>query len=334
MTYIIAEIGVNHNGDLNLAKKMILAAKYSGVNAVKFQSFLSEEVVVKNLKLAPYQRKNLKKNSSMIEMISKYQLSFEKQRKLFIFCKKHRIEFLSSPFDLISAKFLVEVLKLKTIKIPSGEITNYPLLRYFSFFPIKIILSTGMATINEIKLAINTLCKNNKIKKKNVTVLHCTTSYPTNIEEVNLNAMLYLKKILKMDVGYSDHTRSNLTAIVAASLGACIIEKHLTLNKSLSGPDHKASILPKEFKDLVDSIKKVKIILGDFKKKATKSEKANIPFARKSIVAKTNINKGDLFSENNLTTKRPSLGLSPMLWNKIIGKKSKFYFSKDEYIML
>lgn len=334
MTYIIAEIGVNHNGDLNLAKKMILAAKYSGVNAVKFQSFLSEEVVVKKLKLAPYQRKNLKKNSSMIEMISKYQLSFEKQRQLFIFCKKHRIEFLSSPFDLISAKFLVEVLKLKTIKIPSGEITNYPLLRYFSFFPIKIILSTGMATINEIKLAINTLCKNNKIKKKDVTVLHCTTSYPTNIEEVNLNAMLYLKKILKMKVGYSDHTRSNLTAIVAASLGACIIEKHLTLNKSLSGPDHKASILPKEFKDLVDNIKKVKIILGDFKKKATKSEKANIPFARKSIVAKININKGDIFSENNLTTKRPSLGLSPMLWNKIIGKKSKFYFSKDEYIML
>jgi N,N'-diacetyllegionaminate synthase len=334
MTYVIAEIGVNHNGDLNLAKKMILAAKRSGVNAVKFQSFLSEEVVIKKLELAPYQRKNLKKNSSMIKMISKYQLSFDEQKKLFIFCKKNRIDFLSSPFDLISAKFLVEELKLKTIKIPSGEITNYPLLKYLSSFSIKIILSTGMATIIDIKLAINILCKKNKIKKENITVLHCTTSYPTNIEEVNLNAMLYLKKVLKMHVGYSDHTKSNLTALVATSLGASIIEKHLTLNKFLSGPDHKPSILPKEFKDLVVNIKKIEVILGNPKKKVTKSEKENITFARKSIVANANINKGDFFSENNLTTKRPSLGLSPMLWNKIIGKKSKFYFSKDEYIKL
>lgn len=334
MTYVIAEIGVNHNGDLNLAKKMILAAKNSGVNAVKFQSFLSEEVVIKKLELAPYQKKNLKKNLSMMDMISKYQLSFDKQKKLFIFCKKHRIEFLSSPFDLISAKFLIKKLKLKTIKIPSGEITNYPLLRYLSSFSIKIILSTGMATISDIKLAIKILCNKNNIKKNQITVLHCTTSYPTTIEDVNLNAMLYLKKTLKMHVGYSDHTKSNLSALVAASLGARIIEKHLTLNKSLSGPDHKASILPKEFKDLIENIKKIKLILGNFEKKATKSEKVNITYARKSIVANRIIKKGDFFSENNLTTKRPSLGLSPMLWEKVIGKKSKFYFDKDEYIKL
>jgi N,N'-diacetyllegionaminate synthase len=334
MTYIIAEVGINHNGNLNLAKKLILAAKNSGANAVKFQSFLPEEVVIKKLDLAPYQKKNLKKNFSMFDMISKYQLTYLQQKELFFFCKKKKIQFLSSPFDLDSAKFLLKELKLKIIKIPSGEITNYPILNYLSYFSIKIILSTGMATLEEIKSAIKVLCQNNNIKKKDITVLHCNTSYPTNIDDVNLNAMIYLNSVLKTNIGYSDHTNTILSALVAASLGATIIEKHLTINRYLSGPDHKASILPSEFKILVENIKKVKIILGDFKKKVTKSEKENIFFARKSIVAKININKGDLFSENNLTSKRPFLGLSPMLWTKIIGKKSNFFFKKDDYIKL
>jgi N-acetylneuraminate synthase len=334
MTYVIAEIGVNHNGDLILAKKMILSAKKAGADAVKFQSFFANEMIVKTLEVAPYQKKNIKKNISMIKMLKKYQLSFAQQKILFQYSKKNKIEFLSSPFDLSSANFLLKVLKLKKIKIASGEITNFPLLKYLSNFQIEIILSTGMASIQEIKSAIKILCANKKIIKKDITVLHCTTSYPTNIEDVNLNSMIYLKKKLKVQTGFSDHTDSILSSSVAASLGASIIEKHFTLNKSLIGPDHKASILPSQMKNLIQNIKNIKIILGHYKKKVTQSEKKNIFFSRKSIVAKTNIKVDDFFTENNLTTKRPSSGLSPMLWEKIIGRKSKFSYNKDEFIKL
>lgn len=335
MTYFIAEIGVNHNGSIHLAKKLILAAKKSGANAVKFQSFVSDEVVVKTLKLAPYQGKNLKKKSTrMVDMIKKYELSYNQQKLLYNFCKVRKIDFLSSPFDLDSAKFLVENLKLKTIKIPSGEITNFLLLEYLSNFKINIILSTGMSTINEITQSINLLKSKNKISNQNITLLHCNTSYPTNIFDVNLKAMLTLKKIFKVKIGYSDHTNSKLVGLIAVSLGASIVEKHITLNKSFVGPDHKASFLPSEFKELVNLAKDAKIILGNEDKFISNSEKVNIYYARKSLVAKKNILKGQRFNLDNITAKRPFGGISPMKIKKIIGKRSRYFFRKDDLIKL
>lgn len=334
MTKIIAEVGVNHNGKLSLAKKLIDMAKSAGADIVKFQTFVPENVVISNLKLAPYQKKNLskKKQQTMLSMIRKYFLNFVEQRKLYNYCKKRKIQFLSSPFDIQSAEFLLKELKLKMVKIPSGEITNYPLLKYISKFNIKIILSTGMSNLIEIKNALKVLKKNGRIKSKNICILHCHTDYPTKLSDCNLNSIKYLKHQLKLKVGLSDHTNSNDVAFLAVAIGVDYIEKHITLNKNMKGPDHKASLEPKELIDLIKVVNNAKKILGKFYKKPTKNELKNIKFARKSIVASRPIKKGEMFTENNITTKRPLLGIPASDWKKYIRKKAKKNFKYDEFI--
>lgn len=333
MTYIIAEIGVNHNGKLSLAKKLILMAKKCGVNAVKFQSFVPEEVVIDRLSTAPYQKRNIRKKISMVEMIKKYYLSFNQQKILFNFSKKNKIDFISSPFDLKSAKFLIEKLKLKIIKIPSGEINNYPLLSFISNYKVKIILSTGMSTVKEIKQGISILTKK-KIQKKNITLLHCHSQYPTNLKDVNLKSIVFLKKKFKTKIGFSDHCISNKASIASICLGASVIEKHITLDRKMNGPDHKASLDEKGLKGLINGINKMEVILGKFNKKPSINEKENIYFSRKSIVAKKKILKGQTFTTNNIATKRPAGGISPMKWKVVLGRKAKKNFKVDDYIYL
>tara|TARA_A100001011_G_scaffold400687_1_gene517598 strand:+ start:14893 stop:15900 length:1008 start_codon:yes stop_codon:yes gene_type:complete len=334
MTKIIAEVGINHNGSLSIAKKLIDNAKSAGVDIVKFQTFVPEEVVIANLKLAPYQKKNLplNKQQSMLNMISKYFLNFQDQKKLFNYCKKKKIQFLSSPFDKQSAEFLLKELKLKVIKIPSGEITNYPLLKYISKFNVKIILSTGMSRLDEIKNAINILKKGRKIKLKNICILHCHTDYPTKLSDCNLNSINFIRRHLNVKVGLSDHTNCNNAAFLAVAMGVEYIEKHITLNKNMKGPDHKASLETKDLIDLVRMVNKAKQILGTFHKEPTKNELKNIIFARKSIVASRPIKKGEMFSEENMTTKRPLLGKPASDWKEYVGKKAKKNFKNDEFI--
>ena len=333
MTKIIAEIGVNHNGKLSLAKKLIDMAKSAGADIVKFQTFVPEDVVISNLKLAPYQKKIYrKKQQTMLSMIRKYFLNFTEQKKLYNYCKKRKIQFLSSPFDIKSAEFLLKELKLKMVKIPSGEITNYPLLKYISKFNIKIILSTGMSNLIEIKNALKVLKKSGHIKSKNICILHCHTDYPTKLSDCNLNSINYLKHHLKLKVGLSDHTNNNNVAFLAVAIGVDYIEKHITLNKNMKGPDHKASLEPKDLIDLIKVVNNAKKILGKFIKKPTKNELKNIKYARKSIVASRPIKKGEIFTENNITTKRPLLGIPASDWKKYIGKKAKKNFNYDEFI--
>ena len=259
----------------------------------------------------------------MLSMIRKYFLNFTEQKKLYNYCKKRKIQFLSSPFDIKSAEFLLKELKLKMVKIPSGEITNYPLLKYISKFNIKIILSTGMSNLIEIKNALKVLKKSGHIKSKNICILHCHTDYPTKLSDCNLNSINYLKHHLKLKVGLSDHTNNNNVAFLAVAIGVDYIEKHITLNKNMKGPDHKASLEPKDLIDLIKVVNNAKKILGKFIKKPTKNELKNIKYARKSIVASRPIKKGEIFTENNITTKRPLLGIPASDWKKYIGKKKQ-----------
>ena len=330
-TYIIAEGGINHNGNFNNAKKLISVAKLCGANAIKFQTFIPKEVVTANLNLASYQKKNLKRNIRMIDMIKKYEFSFSQQRKLFKIAKRKKIDFISSAFDLKSLEFLINDLKLGILKIPSGEITNFPYLKRISKFNKKVILSTGMSNIKEIEAALKVLLSGS-LKKKNIYILHCNTAYPTPIEDVNLKVLKTFKNKFKLVTGYSDHTSGFEASLAAVSLGAKIIEKHLTLNKKQHGPDHKASLNSREFKSFVNSVRKVEKLLGTNIKKISPSEKENIKYARKVIVAKKFISKGETFSYDNLTTKRAGNGISPMKWNNLISKKSKYNFEKDEKI--
>ena len=329
-TLIIAEAGVNHNGNMNYAKKLVLIAKKAGADYVKFQTFKADNLVKKNAPLVSYQKNGNFK--SQYELLKRLELS-ENQHKIIInFCKKNKIKFLSTPFDIESCK-LLKKLGLKIIKISSGEINNYPLLIEISKFAKKVILSTGMSNLSEIKNAIKILTRIH-LKKKDVIVLHCTTSYPARHEDVNILEIDFLKKKLKNSIGYSEHTLGNEASIAAVTLGASVIEKHITLNKSSSGPDHKASLNPRELIDFISSIRNTEIILTGKNKTPTNLEKINKLFIRKSIVAKRNIKKGEMFTINNITTKRPEGGLSPMYWEKVIGKKAAKDFNYDDFIFL
>jgi len=331
-TFIIAEAGVNHNGSLKLAQRLVDVAVEAGANAVKFQTFKAENVISKFAQMAEYQKKNLGVEKSQLEMVKELELSFDDFVELKNYCDKKGIMFLSTPFDIESARFLKD-LGLEIFKIPSGEITNYPLLREIGSYGKKIILSTGMADLGEIENALDVLTEFGT-KKENITVLHCNTEYPTPFEDVNLKAMLTIKETFKVNVGYSDHTLGIEVPIAAVALGARVIEKHFTLDKNLPGPDHKASLEPNELKAMVNAIRNIEKALGNGIKKPSKSEIKNIQIARKSIIAKKDIKAGEIFTEENITTKRPGTGITPMRWNEVIGKLARRDFKKDEEIEL
>lgn len=329
-TLIIAEAGVNHNGRLDLAKKMIEVAADCGADFVKFQSFVAQNCVSIKAKKAKYQLENTGNNESQLEMIKKLELDKKAHRELIAHARKCKIGFLSTPFDLDSIKLLDE-LKLELFKIPSGEITNLPYLKAIARLNKKIILSTGMANLGEIEAALNILCKYGS-KRSNITLLHCNTEYPTPFEDVNLKAMQSLKEAFKLDVGYSDHTLGIHISLAAVALGAKVIEKHFTLDKTLQGPDHKASLEPNELKTLCKNIRELELAFGDGVKKPSKSEKKNIFVVRKSLVAKTEIKKGTKFSVENLTTKRPGKGISAMKYDEFLGKIAKKNYKSDDLI--
>jgi len=327
-TFIIAEAGVNHNGNIDLAYKLIDAAIESGVDAIKFQTFKAEKLVSRNAEMASYQKENTGKTESQLEMIKKLELSYQDFKQLNDYCIEKGILFLSTPFDIDSIDFL-RTLNMSLWKIPSGEITNLPYLEKFAKTDKEIIISTGMATMIEIKDALRVL---DKVKK--ITILHCNTEYPTPIEDVNLTAMNMLKNEFNVDIGYSDHTLGIEIPIAAVALGATVIEKHFTLDKKMEGPDHKASLDPIELKIMVQAIRNIERALGSGVKAPTPSELKNKSIARKSIVAKTNIKKGEIFTTDNLTVKRPGNGISPMNWYSIVGNEASKDFDEDELITL
>jgi len=327
---IIAEAGVNHNGNLNIAKKLIQKASLAGADIVKFQTFTAKETHTKKAIKASYLKKTTKKNQSLYNIIKKLELSKKDHLNLKKECKRNKIEFLSTAFDIDSIKLLNNV-GIKRFKIPSGEINNLPYLRFIGKFNKKIILSTGMASLKEIETAIKILKKAGTHSKK-ITVLQCNTEYPTPYTDANLNAMQTIKKKLGLEVGYSDHTQGIEVPIAAAALGAKVIEKHFTLNKKMQGPDHTSSINFNELKLMVRSIRNIEDALGHGVKTPSKSEIKNLKIVRKSIVAKCNILKGKKFSNKNITIKRPGTGISPMKWDKVIGKKAKKNFYTDDFI--
>lgn len=329
-TFIIAEAGVNHNGSLKLAKKLIQIAKYSGVDAIKFQTFKAQNLSTKNSPKAEYQKRTSNNKETQFQMLKKLEFTKKMHKECIKYCKKLDIIFLSSAFDVESLKYLKK-LKLSIFKVPSGEITNYLYLKKLGSFNKKIFLSTGMSNLKEISLAVKTLIKFGTLKS-NITLLQCNTEYPTPFKDANLKAILSLKKNFKLDVGYSDHTESIEASLAAVALGATVIEKHFTLSKRLKGPDHVASLEPKELKNLVTKIRNIEISLGDGKKKVSKSEKKNLKIVRKSIVAVKDIKKGEVFTEYNLTSKRPGNGLSPFLIKKLVGTKSTKNYTKDQQI--
>ena len=332
-TLIIAEAGVNHNGDIAKAKALIDKGAEAGVDFVKFQTFKAGNLVTKQAKRAAYQDKNTQDNDSQYEMLKKLELSQAVHQELIDYCAQKGVQFLSTGFDFESLEFLAG-LGITIAKIPSGEITNLPYLRKIATLFPEVILSTGMATITEIKDAVKVLTDNG-ISKDKITILHCNTEYPTPMEDVNLKAMLHIQRELGVPVGYSDHTLGIEVPIAAVALGATVIEKHFTLDKTLPGPDHKASLEPDELKAMVSAIRNIeKAIGGSGLKEVSKSEEKNKPIARKSIVAATNIAKGEVFSTKNLTVKRPGIGISPMQWDEVIGKEAKQSFQEDDLIEL
>lgn len=326
---IIAEAGVNHNGDINLAKRLIDEAKKAGADIVKFQTFNPQKLASKNAKMAEYQKKNLGVEESQETMLSKLTLTKEEYVELAEYCRLIGIKFLSTPFDIESIKFLNGLQNIW--KIPSGEITNYPYLVEIARTGKEIILSTGMSSLEEVQDAIDVLKKNGAGE---ITVLHCTTNYPTPMEDVNLRAMLTLRGKFGCAVGYSDHTKGIEIPVAAVAMGATVIEKHFTLDRNMEGPDHKASLEPDELKAMVSAIRNVEQALGDGNKVPAASEKANIAVARKSIIAARNIKVGEVFTEDNITTKRPGTGISPMRWNEVLGQKAIRDFEEDELIEL
>ena len=326
--FIIAEAGVNHNGDMKIAKRLIDVAAESKVDAVKFQTFISEKCISAGADKANYQKQTVGETGSQLEMIKKLELSFDDFCELKAYCEKKNIIFLSTAFDIDSAKFLYDI-GLETFKIPSGEITNYPLLRTIGQFKKKVIMSTGMSEQHEIERAIAVL---KEYGTDDVTLLHCNTQYPTPMEDVNLRAMLKLKSEFQLPVGYSDHTLGIEVPVAAVALGASIIEKHFTLDKNMEGPDHRASLEPYELNRMVETIRDIEKALGDGEKKVSASERENIYVVRKSIVASTYIKQGDIYTEENITVKRPGNGISPMRWNEIIGQKAARDFEIDELI--
>jgi len=330
--FIIAEAGVNHNGSLDLAKKLVDVAVEAGADAVKFQTFKAENLVSKEAKKAEYQVENTGSNETQYEMLKKLELGFDEFVELKKYCDKKGIMFLSTPFDFESIKFLDD-LGLEIFKIPSGEITNYPYLREIAKLKKRVILSTGMANMCEIEQALDVMEKFGT-NRKNITILHANTEYPTPMEDVNLMAMLTIKEAFKVDVGYSDHTLGIEIPIAAVAMGAVVIEKHFTLDKNMEGPDHKASLEPDELKAMIKAIRNIEIALGNGIKKPSKSESKNIEVARKVIVAKRDIKKGEKFSEDNLTVKRAGKGISPMRWEETICRFADKDYKKDEKIRL
>lgn len=329
---IIAEVGVNHNGELRLAKKMIRAAAKAGADVVKFQTFRTESLVTTKAPKAKYQKKRDNADESQFQMLKRLELPYSKLDILQKECERNRVLFLSTAFDLESLNVLHKM-KLPFFKIPSGEITNYLYLKKIAQFGRPVILSTGMCTLDEIEKAVRLLEKNG-IRRSFITLLHCNTEYPTPYRDVHLRAMQTLRSEFGVNVGYSDHTMGTEVAIAAVALGASVIEKHFTLDCSMSGPDHKASIEPLDFKRMVDAIRHIETALGRSTKKPSASEKKNIKIARKSIVASQDIKKGDFFSEKNITVKRPGTGISPMQWNRVIGRKAKKNFHLDDLISI
>jgi N,N'-diacetyllegionaminate synthase len=330
--FVIAEAGVNHNGSLTLAKRLVDEAADCGADAIKFQTFNSRDLVSVYASKAEYQKNDPCDNQPQIDLIKKLELKRKYHLVLRDHCRKKKIIFLSSAFDLESVFFL-SALGLRIFKIPSGEITNIPYLRVVGSLKKKLILSTGMADIKEVGIALNTLISAGTVIS-DIVVLHCNTEYPTPIEDVNLTAMLTIRDKFKVKVGYSDHTLGIEIPIAAAALGAVVIEKHFTLDSRLQGPDHKASLEPGEFRKMVLAIRNVELALGDGVKRASKSEKKNIAAARKSIVASRNIVKGEILNGKNLTVKRPGNGISPLLWDSVIGKKAKKDFRADQAIKI
>lgn len=328
--FIIAEAGVNHNGSIELAKKLIDVASESGADAVKFQTFKAEKLVSKHAQKADYQKETTDKNESQFEMIKKLELDSDTHKELMAYCKTKNIMFLSTPFDHDSIELLND-LGLEIFKIPSGEITNLPYLRYIGKLDKKVILSTGMTDIGEIEDALDVLIAAGT-KKENITVLHANTEYPTPMEDVNLKAMVTIGNTFDIAFGYSDHTLGIEVDIAVVALGACCIEKHFTLDKTMEGPDHKASLEPDELKAMVKAIRNIELALGSCVKKPSKSEIPNMKIARKSIVAKMDIKKGELLSENNLAIKRPGNGINPMRWDEIVGSIATKDYKEDELI--
>lgn len=329
---IIAEAGVNHNGSMENALRLIDIAANAGVDYIKFQTFKAENLVSVTAKKAEYQIQNTgNAEENQLQMLKKLELSEEQHEHLIAYCKEKNVKFFSTAFDLDSLKYLHSV-GLDMVKIPSGEITNLPYLRKAASLFKKVILSTGMSTMREINDAMNVFLKAG-IAKEDITILHCNTEYPTPMEDVNLKAMLHIQREFGTAVGYSDHTRGIEVPIAAVALGATVIEKHFTLDKMMEGPDHKASLEPNELKAMVSAIRNIeKTLSGNGEKAVSLSEQKNITIARKSIVAKTKIKQGEKFSEINITVKRPGTGISPMKWDEVVGCKAKRDFEPDELI--
>lgn len=328
--FIIAEAGVNHNGSLDNAKRMVECAAEAGADAIKFQTFKAETLVCKNAQKAEYQKEATGNEESQFDMLKKLELTEEEYEELKQYCGEKHIMFLSTPFDLDGLQYLNEI-GMEIIKIPSGEITNYPYLREIGKIRKPIIMSTGMSTMAEVEEAVEVLQMNGA---KDITLLHCNTQYPTPYGDVNLRAMLALKDKFHTEVGYSDHTLGIEVPIAATAMGATVIEKHFTLDRGMEGPDHKASLEPDELKCMIQSIRNVEQAMGTGIKEPTNSEYKNILVARKSIVARKQIQAGEIFTEENITTKRPGDGMSPMRWNEVIGKTASREYGVDEKIVL
>ena len=355
--YIIAEAGVNHNGSSELAHELIDVASKAGADAIKFQTFITEKLVTRDAVKANYQLKTSKNDESQFSMLKKLEISPELHFGLFDYCLSKGVQFLSTAFEKTSLSFLANELNLPILKIPSGEITNGPLLLDFAKTGKDLILSTGMSTLDEIELALGIIAygllhqkesnvnysihdfteafespEGKNILSKKLTLLHCTSEYPAKTKDINLNAMITMKNRFKINVGYSDHSQGIYVPISAATLGATIIEKHFTLNRNMSGPDHQASLEPDELKEMVNAIRLVGEILGDGTKAPSSSELENRSVSRKSLVALGNIKKGDTFSSKNLRIKRPGIGRSPMDFWKLLGEKSEKDYEDDEVI--
>jgi N,N'-diacetyllegionaminate synthase len=329
-TVIIAEAGVNHNGDMQMAKRLIDEAAAAGADLVKFQTFNASRQVTSSAKKADYQTLTTDISESQRVMLQRLELTEAMHHELIDYCDSRQIKFFSTAFDIECVDLLVR-LGQELFKIPSGEITNLPYLRHIGQLGKKIILSTGMATLAEIEAAIDVLDQAGTPRAK-LTLLHCTSEYPTPMTEVNLRAIQSLRAAFGVDVGYSDHTQGIEVAVAAVALGATVIEKHFTLDRTLPGPDHQASLEPAELRALVSSIRNIEIALGDGIKRPTPSEARNKQVARKSLVASRAIKAGELFTAENLTTKRPGTGISPMLWDEFLGKRALREFAEDDLI--
>ncbi len=331
-TLIIAEAGVNHNGDVEIAKQLIKAAADAGADFVKFQSFVTEKSIAHYAPKADYQTATTGSRESQYEMVKNLELSEQDHKILINECDRYEIGFFSTAFDTDSLDMLMDF-GLDYIKIPSGEITNLPFIRYIASFGKPIILSTGMASLEEVEAALDAL-EFAGIARSLVTVLHCTTEYPAPMEDVNLRAMVNMKHAFDVNVGYSDHTRGTEISIAAVALGATVIEKHLTMNRNMAGPDHKASLEPNEFESMVRAIRNLEKAMGDGIKRAATSEIKNKSIARKSLVAIKEIQSGDIFDAKNVGAKRPGNGISPMHWDRVIGRTAQRAFAVDEQIEL